>query len=559
VSSADLGSAGPVVEGPAGSAPAGPAPAGLFVRKSSGLVREMGLRDAVSVALSGINPATVVAIFFISLVFASNADLSWPYIVAGAVMIPLTFTYAHLVAAMPRSGGDFVYLGRIFHPIAGAAVGGALLLFFMLNLGANSVFVGQLFLPQLAQVAGSALHWHALTTFSGTLGSSRAAWFVSSGLIVLVGCLIAMRGAHALSRAMFWCFVAGVLAVLVVIFEALTHSNSEFQAAYNHHTAPGAYAGVVAAAKQAHIKTGDTFSGFLRIMPYAATGFWGFTITNFPAGELKRAGRTYLAATLGGLAVGVVVLLAGWLAIRHLAGLHFMQSAAALSTQDPAKFGKLTGGGASTLTPFYADVVAGDPVTRLVMAGGFVIGGIMFPLAMVLISSRLMFALSFDRLLPAKLADVSPRHHAPVKALAVCAVAGLAFVALIVFSTGYVRLSRNGVIVWAVLMTIAGVAGMALPFRRRELFDGAPKVISGTWFGLPPVVVISAFVVLSQGALAYYAATNTAISQGYDAGSIAYLAGTALIGVVLYAVSRTYLKRRKGIDLGLAMRELPPE
>jgi basic amino acid/polyamine antiporter, APA family len=518
----------------------------------------MGLRDSLSIALSGINPVAVVGIFFVFLVFSSNADLTWPYFVAGAIMIPLTFTYAHLVAAMPRSGGDFVYLGRVFHPVVGAAMGGALLVFFLAGLGSNSVTVGELFLPQFVGVAGSVFHWHALTTFSGTLASSKVAWFITSSSVVVIGCLIATRGAHALGRAMFWCFAIGVLAVVLLVFEALTHSNADFQAAYNQHTLPGAYHGVIAAAQHAKIKTGNTFSGFLRVMPFAATGYWGFTISNFPSGELKRAGRTYVTATLAGLAVGAVMMAGGWLAIRHLAGLHFMQSAAALNTQDPASFQKATGG-ASTLTQFYAGTVAGDPVSRLVMSGGFVVGAVMFPLAMILVASRLMFALSFDRLLPTKLAEVSPRRHAPLWALALCALAGVGFVALVVFSTGYLRIGRNGVLIWAIVMTVAGITGMALPFRRRDIFEGAPKVISGTWFGLPPVVIISAVVVLTQGALAYYAATNDSISGGYDAGSIGYLVSTGLLGVVLYTVSRTYLKRRKGIDLALAMRELPPE
>lgn len=558
-SPAEAGGKGGMAAGPPpGEDIVSAAPAGLFVRKSSGLVREMGLRDSLSIALSGINPVAVVGIFFVFLVFSSNADLALPYVVAGVIMIPLTITYAHLVAAMPRSGGDFVYLGRIFHPIVGAAMGGALLLFFLLGLGSNSVTVGELFLPQFVGVAGSVFHWHALTSFSGTLATSKVAWFISSGLIVAIGCLIATRGAHALGRAMFWCFAIGVLAVLVMAVESLTHSNTAFQAAYDKHTLPGAYQGVIAAAKHAGIQTGNTFSGFLKILPFAATGFWGFTISNFPSGELKRSGRTYIKATFAGLGLGVIVMAGGWLAIRHLAGLHFMQSAAALNTQDPATFEKLTGG-ASTLTQSYADMVAGDPVSRLVMSGGFVVGATMFPLAMILVASRLIFALSFDRLLPTGLAAVSPRHHAPLRALALCLIAGLGFIALVVFSTGYVKISRNTVLVWAIVMTVAGITGMALPFRRRDIFEGAPKVISGTWLGLPPVVVISAIVTLTQGALAYYAATNNSISGGYDAGSVGYLISTAVFGVLLYLVSRTYLKRRKGIDLALAMHELPPE
>ena len=154
---------------------------------------------------------------------------------------------------------------RIFHPIAGAAVGGALLLFFMLGLGGNSIFVGQLFLPQFFATAGSALHVHAFTTFATTLGG-KTAYFIAAAVVV-VACALGTRGAHVLARAMWWCFIAGVVGVVVLLFEAITHSNATFQAAYNAHTLPGAYDGVIAAARQrTSCRPADTFSGFLRLL-----------------------------------------------------------------------------------------------------------------------------------------------------------------------------------------------------------------------------------------------------------------------------------------------------
>ena len=196
---------------------------------------------------------------------------------------------------------------------------------------------------------------------------------------------------------------------------------------------------------------------------------------------------------------------------------------------------------------------------RLLMSGGFVLGGLMFPFAMVLILSRLIFSLSFDRLLPTRFADVSSRTHAPLNALALCAVGGVGFVALIAYSSGYVRISRNGAIVWAITMTLAGITALALVYRRRDLYDASPKIIGGKWLGVEPIIVIGILTVLTQGGLAFYAITNKSVSAGYDAGSITYLVSTALLGIVMYGISRTYLKRAKGIDIGLAMRELPPE
>jgi APA family basic amino acid/polyamine antiporter len=549
--------ASPTADGVAAADSLRGAQQGLFVRKSSGLVREMGLRDAISVALSGINPATVVAIFFSYLAFASNADLSWPYVVAVLAMIPLTLTYGQLVASMPRSGGDFVYLSRIFSPVVGAFIGVGFVIFSFLNIGFNAISVAENGLPEFFRTAGAALNIDAFTTFSGTLGTN-AAHFITGAVIVIGVCLIGLRGAHVLARTMWWCFVAALIGLFFFIIEAVAHSSSSLISAYNHANGAHAYQNVIAAATRNGIATGNTASGFLKILPYAAIGFWGFTIANYPAGEMKRPGRTYTWATMAGLIGGAVFLILGWIAVKHLAGLHFLQASSALSSANPAAFAHATGGGAPTYTQYYVDLVSPGALAMIISAA-FSIGGLMFVIAMVLIISRLLFALAFDRLLPTRLADVSEKTHAPTKALLVAMVGGVLFVYLVVYSTGFVHATRNQVLIWAFVFTVGSIAGAVLPFRRRDLYEASPKIIDGKWFGLPPVTVIALVSALIQGTLLVVAATNASINGGYDAGSIATLLSFGIAGIVVYAISRIYLKRRDGIDVTLAMRELPPE
>jgi APA family basic amino acid/polyamine antiporter len=541
---------------PAADQPAVGNDAGMFVRKSSGLVREMGIRDALSVALSGINPAIVVAIFFVYLSFASNADLTLPYIAAAILMVPLTFAYGQMVATMPRSGGDFVFLSRIFHPAVGAAVGIGFLLFTFLNLGANAVNVGTLALPEFARATGEALNSHALLTFSETLGH-QSAQMISAAVVIVGCCLIAMRGAHVLARAMFWCFAVAVVALIILVIEGLTHSNGAFQSAYDSAHGAGAYQHVIAAAHANDVSIGGTASGFVKILPYAAIGFWGFTVGNYPAGEMKRPGRTYTWATLGGLFAGAAFLVVGWLAMKHLVGLHFLQSAAGLNGANSEALEHITGG-APLVTQYYADLVSGA-VPKIIISGGFVIGGLMFVMAMVLISSRLLFAISFDRLLPERLADVNERTHAPTKALVVAMIGGLLFAYLTIYSTGFVHVTRNQVLIWAALFTIGSIAATALAYRRRDLYEASPKIIGGKWLGLEPITVIGAVSAVIQGALLVIAATNESISGGYDTGSIVTLAIVAFSGVFVYAISRAYFRRSTGIDIDLAMHELPPD
>jgi hypothetical protein len=128
-----------------------------------------------------------------------------------------------------------------------------------------------------------------------------------------------------------------------------------------------------------------------------------------------------------------------------------------------------------------------------------------------------------------------------------------------VYSSTFTDMQRNSILVWCFVYFVASLAGLALPFRRRDLFDASPKVINRTWLGLPAIAVLAAVSSVIQLALLVIAATNKGLSGGYDSSSITMLAILAFSGTIVYVISRTYVKRVQRIDIDLAMRELPPE
>src|SRR5260221_14787712 len=99
-----------------------PAAGGLFTRKASGLVREIGLRDALAVNASAISFGGLIVVFISALASFQQADLTWPIIVGFVLLLPMTVEYGQLASTMPRSGGDYVFLGRMLHPALRPAV-----------------------------------------------------------------------------------------------------------------------------------------------------------------------------------------------------------------------------------------------------------------------------------------------------------------------------------------------------------------------------------------------------------------------------------------------------
>jgi basic amino acid/polyamine antiporter, APA family len=85
----------------------------LFARKATGLVRGWSVRDGFIYAFFSINLITLGLFIFSYAVFIPEGSLLWAVILSGAYLVLQAITYASLIAAMPRAGGDYVWISRI--------------------------------------------------------------------------------------------------------------------------------------------------------------------------------------------------------------------------------------------------------------------------------------------------------------------------------------------------------------------------------------------------------------------------------------------------------------
>src|SRR5215471_8689672 len=98
----------------------------LFVRQSSGLVRNVSVTNALF-----FNVAAFVGVgLTLYPIFYSLADVpvwrlgpfsayGWAAIIAGLFCVLLALIFSSLTSVMPRSGGDYVFTSRILHPFLG--------------------------------------------------------------------------------------------------------------------------------------------------------------------------------------------------------------------------------------------------------------------------------------------------------------------------------------------------------------------------------------------------------------------------------------------------------
>jgi len=550
---ADLNTTAP----PAAVDSADVADAGLYVRKSSGLVRELGTREAFALNMAGVNLAGGIGFFFfIILAGFPGTDLTWPIVISLAGAAVLSAAYSQLAATMPRSGADFVYLSRIFNPAIGAAAGVALFAFLMLNLAVNATELANTYIPSVFQTLGEVFHSHGLTTFAADLGHKGPTIAVAAVILVGVATLMS-RHVGLIARVMFGGFVVAFLATLVIIIEFAVHGHGAFVRGFDAHAGRShAYAQILAAAHHSRVATGVHWSAVLSSLALVFGLYLGATYANINGGELRRAARTFRMSTFLSLGISFVLVLLAWLTLRGMAGLSFLQSSSYLSANDSALYGKLAGN-VTSYVPSYLLVVAGDPVSKIFVTLGYAVGQFTIVIVCALAASRLLFALAFDRVLPTRVADVRAKSHIPVNAIAIVVLLGAGLIYLTIETT-VLTATRNSYLMVSAVFALSSLAAALTPLRRRDLYQRSPKMLGRDILGVPAVTWLGTLSALFWIYATYAGATKTQVSGGYSTSSVIVLACMSLGGAACYLVSK-YNMRRRGLDLSMAMQELPPE
>ena len=98
---------------------------GLFLRKATGLVRDVSATDAFLLNAVGMNVG-LGALFMLQQApaFFPNGNMVVAAIIGTLVMaFSIQWVYSEFSAAMPRSGGDYVFTSRAIHPFVGWLLG----------------------------------------------------------------------------------------------------------------------------------------------------------------------------------------------------------------------------------------------------------------------------------------------------------------------------------------------------------------------------------------------------------------------------------------------------
>src|SRR5256885_7213453 len=159
---------------------------GLFTRQSSGLVRELGIPAATAISLASVALCNTFINFTNGLVAFSQVDMVVPLLLGAAVWLVAMFAYKYLLEAIPRAGGEYVYLSRIISPAVGAMAGISICIAFTYILAANANFTAT-YIQLLLTSLGSAFNSSAISDAANNVTGQGAVAAISVVMLLVVG------------------------------------------------------------------------------------------------------------------------------------------------------------------------------------------------------------------------------------------------------------------------------------------------------------------------------------------------------------------------------------
>jgi len=586
----------------------------LFLRNATGLVKGWSGFDAFVYSFMSVNLVTL-GMFYSFTVFGWQADGSpIAAIVVSAIAVTfLAITYAGLIAAMPRAGGDYVWQSRVLDGIPGAATGalvfgvggylfgGALALdgTIQIGLGVVALAVGAVLgyrrggigfilsatgwwfiLALWAPIYGAILNVEfvqplaALAGLSGLtdfLATSLGNFSVSLAVIVLVTILVSL-GMAGYARIQRLSLYIGVAALAVMLVLMLINGQDAFKAAFDRE------ASSLFGVSNAYQSTIDAETGFgyvfqdlsplafgpgtLALVPFMMFWIlypnWGATLY----GEVRGAGdfRKVLTGMLGGIWVTTILAVVFVLLAANTFGWIFFQ-AANVNYLDPVY--AVEGAPAAIIPiwgypPLLASFLIDSHIIQMVIVVLFGFWFLGWAGTLFLSSTRMIFAAAFDRILPEAAARVSERRAVPWVALLLIMIPSVILSWLYAYNTTFVSFTLDASLVIAVTFFGSSIAATILPWWKPDIYRNSP-IARYEVAGIPMIAVAGGVTTLFLAWTLWQWITNALYGIGTgNADSIKFLGILYAAAAVLYIVARVY-RRTQGVDLEAIHAEIPAE
>ena len=528
----------------------------VFMRDATGLVRSLGFFDqfiisqSIVIILNGFVPAMVFAPYFFP-----GANLALVFLLGTIPAFAMAAVYAALSGAMPRSGGDYVWSSRILGPLYGSMQ--FVMLFattMVLGSALSNYWAVTIGLSQLAFSLGITTGNSGLIGLSAALSQPSLGYPIS--VMLYVGTMIiALFGLRIFAWFQKIATVVYLVVTAVFIMLLFTMSSSTFPALFDHAMqiagSNATYTGIIQQASAGGLSPQFNWNNtLLAAIPWGFLTYTNFNFGTYLAGETKNARSSLSKALFLSTGLTCVCLIIMSLQSYNLFGSTFLNAASYVESTNPSALPALP---TTTLM-----VSLTNPLIAFLMGFGIFLGYVIGITGLFITMSRMLFAASFDRLIPARFANVDEKFHSPQLAIVATALIWIAWITVFWWA-GFAATYLNAAISSPIGYLMPLVAAFLFPILKPDLFK---RTVGALGRNAELSVIVGSIVGIFAFAVYILAETFPIISGVFLGANLAiaygFVLGLGLVGVIIYFVAKTRT-RRMGIDIGKTYEEIPPE
>jgi APA family basic amino acid/polyamine antiporter len=523
----------------------------LFVRKATGLVKGWSVWDAFVYSAFSINLIALGFFAFSYQPFIPQGSLLWAVILTGAYLVFQAITYASLIAAMPRAGGDYVWMSRILGGGIGfvlAVCGWWFILWHWVPI--YSSILQNMVLEPIAAIIG----WqHGIHFWSRPAGT-----FTGSILVAIMASILVGLGMRSYARFQKFCFYGGLLGLLVMFILLIAHSQADFISTFNRQahnqfgTTGNAYAATLKAGN-AHVTPIGSFAfgSIILLIPFVfffnLWSNWGATLY----GEVRGASdfRKNIYAMGGALiatSIGAVICL---LLFAHTFGWQWFNA---------ANNNYWSGTGPLGVFPYPGLLSAwffNSSALQFIVVGLLSLWFFGWVGTVFMSSTRVVFATAFDRVLPEWASRVSPKG-VPYPALALMLIPSIPISYFYAYNSKFTSWTLDATLVIAITFFGSAVAAAILPWRRADIYNASP--IAKYRLGPLPLITAAALAFMLILGYALYKWFHDDVYGVNHRDSLIYMGVLYGVALAIYVGSWLY-RRRQGLNLKMVYGEIPAE
>jgi amino acid transporter len=458
-------------------------------------------------------------------------------------------TYSQIGSVYPRSGADYVFASRTLSPVGGFVSSFTLAIFSGLVAGSLIAWIPSTLMSSYLFEVGTVTGQSYLITWSGLLTSGIWVFIIGSIATVVTLGLMLVSPSKTVAYLKYSFYLAMISWVIILVSLASINSTT-FIANWNTFMGANNYQSVIQTAQANgltyHYDTGTASVAGL-IMAFWI--YYGYYIPTFFAGEVKRAPRTLFLGSIGSLVFMWALFVVGALFLTNLTPTAWLGAEGYLFYAAPGKLN------AMPFISFYAAVAQPNLILGAIVFVGFLLSLIGLAVTYFYYVSRSIFAWSFDRLAPSKLAEVRPNGAPWISVLLITVLAEVGL-ALSQVTTIFVQL--NFTLFAVITMMIPVASAVILPWKNKQAFEQAPALVKKKFGPIPAITLLGSvtFAYLVWMVIASY--VFPAVGGYVTAGVVELFLSVVIAGVVVFYLAKT-LRAKEGLELKYIYSSIPPE